>query len=245
MLILIDAGNSRLKWAAWADGRWQAQGVLANHELDVLPARLANFQPTWIGVSCVAGVAVREHIEAFARRCGIAPYWLRPVAELYGMVNRYHAPETLGADRFAALFACHCLGLAPCIMVMAGTALTIDALASEGVFQGGMILPGARLMRQALASGTAGLAESPGVCQDFPRATADAIETGLQAAHAGAVRAMHERLVRLDGRAVTTLVSGGDAESLAPHLPGEVRIVENMVLEGLLCLAKHLGVQGA
>jgi type III pantothenate kinase len=245
MLILIDAGNTRLKWAAWGDGRWQARGALANHELDALPERLANFRPAWIGVSCVAGVAVREYIETYARRCGIAPYWLRPVAELHGMVNSYRAPETLGADRFAALFACHCRGLAPCIMVMAGTALTIDALASEGVFQGGMILPGARLMRQSLASGTAGLAESPGVCQDFPRATPDAIETGLCAAQAGAVRALHERLVRLEGRDVATLVSGGDAEWLASHLPGEVRIVENMVLEGLLCLAKHLGVQGA
>ena len=245
MLILFDAGNTRLKWGVWSEGRWQDKGALANDALAELPARLAPFAPSWIGASCVAGAAVRERIDHYAHGCGVAPYWLRSSAAVFGMTSRYSDPESLGPDRFAALFACYCLGLAPCVMVTAGTALTVDALASDGVFQGGTIVPGAMLMRRSLADGTAGLANSSGVCQDFPRATVDAIETGVRDALVGAVEAPRARLERLEGRSVSVMLSGGDADVLAHNLRGEVRVVDNMVLEGLHWLAKHLGVPGA
>jgi type III pantothenate kinase len=146
----------------------------------------------------------------------------------------------LGSDRFAALFACHCLGLAPCVVATAGTALTIDALSSRGGFLGGLIVPGAELMRRALVSGTAGLANHAGVCQDFPRATADAIETGARDALAGAVLSLMARLEQREGHVVDLIISGGDAAWLAPALPDTARIVDDIVLEGLLWLAKHI-----
>lgn len=245
MLILIDAGNTRLKWGVWAEGAWRAKGALANSELDALDIQLAHYTPTWIGVSCVAGAAVRARIEDYARRRGIEPCWLRASAELFGLRSRYVQPETLGTDRFAALFACHCMGLAPCIVATAGTALTVDALGPDGVFEGGVIVPGAALMRRSLAERTAGLAISGGVCQDFPRATADAIETGVCDALVGSIMALRMRLEKSMGRSAPVLIGGGDAALLAPHLSGEVRVVENMVLEGLHWLAKHLDVPGA
>lgn len=245
MLILIDAGNTRLKWAVWSEGAWRAGGALPNEDVEALASRLSAYPPTWIGVSCVAGAAVRQGIECYARSQGIAPYWLTSSAELFGLGNRYVQPETLGTDRFAALFACHCKGLAPCILATAGTALTVDALGLDGVFEGGLIVPGAALMRRALAEGTAGLAISGGVCQDFPRSTADAIETGVIDALAGAIGALRQRLEASAGRSMPVLLGGGDAAWLAPHLGGEVQVVENMVLEGLHWLAKHLDVQGA
>lgn len=245
MLIFIDAGNTRLKWAVWSDGTWRARGALANDELATLASRLSAYPPTWIGVSCVAGTAVRQGIADYAAGQGIAPYWLRSDSELFGLLNRYSRPETLGTDRLAALFACHCQGLAPCVMATAGTALTVDALGSGGVFEGGLIVSGSALMRRALTEGTAGLAISGGVCQDFPRSTADAIETGIIDAQVGAIEALRLRLQRSAGRSVPVLIGGGDAALLAPHLSGEVRVVENMVLEGLHWLAKHLDVPGA
>jgi len=245
MLILIDAGNTRLKWGVWADGSWQAKGALANDSMSALPGVLAGFAPSWIGVSCVAGPSVRAAIETCARECGIEPYWLHSGGELFGMRNLYEDPATLGTDRFAALFACHCLGLAPCVVATAGTALTVDALSAQGEFLGGVIAPGAGLMRRSLAEGTAGLANSPGVCQDFPRATADAIETGIAEAMAGPISAMRERLARHAGRPVATVLSGGDAGLLARHLGYETHVIEDAVLEGMLWLAKHLGVRDA
>jgi type III pantothenate kinase len=245
MLILIDAGNTRLKWGVWSKGAWSARGALANTELDGLDSQLAPYTPTWVGVSCVAGAAVRARVEGYARSWGIAPYWLQARAELFGLRSRYTQPETLGTDRFAALFACHCLALAPCVMATAGTALTVDALGPDGAFEGGVIVPGAGLMRRSLTEGTAGLAISGGVCQDFPRSTADAIQTGICAALVGSIEALRTRLETSAGRPVPVLIGGGDAALLAPHLTGEVRVVENMVLEGLHWLAKHLDVPGA
>jgi type III pantothenate kinase len=240
MLILIDAGNTRLKWGAWAEGAWLAKGALDNARVDELGVMLAAYAPSWIGVSCVARAAVRAGIEAYARQVDVEAHWLRSEPELMGLRNSYAEPHTLGADRFAALLACHKLGLAPCVMATAGTALTVDALASGGEFLGGLIVPGAALMRGALATGTAGLANSAGVCQDFPRATADAIETGIDDALAGAVRAMRERLAREEGRPVTTVLSGGDAARLQRHLPFATRVMDDMVLEGLIWLARSL-----
>lgn len=245
MLILIDAGNTRLKWGVWSAGAWRARGALANDELAGLASQLSAYQPTWIGVSCVAGAAVRQGIADYAAQQGIVPYWLRSAAALFGLQNRYSRPETLGTDRLAALFACHCQGLAPCVVATAGTALTVDALGADGIFEGGLIVPGAALMRRALTEGTAGLAISGGVCQDFPRSTADAIETGIIDALVGAIEALRQRVQTSAGRPVPVLIGGGDAALLAAHLGGEVRVVENMVLEGLHWLAKHLDVQGA
>jgi type III pantothenate kinase len=245
MLILIDAGNTRLKWGAWAEGAWLAKGALDNARVDELGAALAGYAPSWIGVSCVAGSKVRAGIEVYARQAGVEPLWLRSEAELMGLRNGYTEPHTLGTDRFAALLACHKLGLAPCVIATAGTALTVDALASGGEFLGGLIVPGVALMRGALATGTAGLANSAGVCHDFPRATADAIETGIDDALAGAVRAMRERLERAEGRPVTTVLSGGDAARLRRSLPFETRVMDDLVLEGLLCLARSLDKRDA
>lgn len=244
MLILFDAGNTRLKWGAWKDGAWVAKGALTNDRLDELPLRLLGYAPTWIGVSCVAGEASRERVAAYASERGVETHWLRSGAELFGMTSHYRAPETLGSDRFATLFACHCMGLAPCVAATAGTALTVDALSSRGEFLGGTILPGAGLMHRALATGTAGLVNSAGVCQDFPQATAAAIETGIRDALVGSIDAMRTRLERFEDRSVAVVLSGGDAAMLSRHLSGEVRVVEDMVLEGLLWLAKHLGARG-
>jgi type III pantothenate kinase len=239
MLILLDAGNTRLKWGAWARGAWRARGALDNDRIDGLAEALAGYAPTWIGVSCVAGEAVRAGIADYARGVGVAPYWLRPTARLHGLANHYARPESLGSDRFAAVFACHCLDLAPCVMATAGTALTVDALSSRGEFLGGLILPGAGLMRGALARGTAGLADSSGVCQDFPRATGDAIESGIHAALAGAIEAQRARLAAREGGGVAVVLSGGDAAWLRPGLAGDVQVREDMVLEGLLWIAKR------
>lgn len=245
MLILIDAGNTRLKWGAWAAGAWLAKGALDNARVADLPAVLGDYAPTWIGISCVAGEAVRAGIAEYARSVGVAPHWLRSQGELHGLVNRYSRPESLGTDRFAALFACHCLGLAPCILATAGTALTVDALSSRAEFLGGLILPGAGLMRRALADGTAGLADSRGVCQDFPRATGDAIESGIRAAQVGAIQAQRARLAALEGGAVNLVLSGGDAAWLASGFNEDVMVREDMVLEGLLWIANRSAAAGA
>jgi type III pantothenate kinase len=158
------------------------------------------------------------------------------------VTNGYENPLQLGADRWAALIAARRRTVSevesppPAIVVNAGTAVTIDALDRDGVFRGGVILPGMRLMLQALAENTAALNVAPGVYQDFPVNTGDALYSGVIVAVAGAIEQMRKRL-RHDGGEVACFVSGGAADEIAPYLTGPLEVVDNLVLEGALALA--------
>ena len=250
MILLLDAGNTRVKWATWKDGRWLARGAFQSNHVKELSAALANGRPDWVGISCVAGEAVRSGlVEAFAA-AGLDPYWLQPASAGHGVVNRYRKPETLGADRYAIAIATFRRGFVPCVAVGVGTAVTIDAIAGDGEFLGGMILPSVALMRYALAVGTAALNNAEGSWRPFPRTTEDGIETGAWTAIAAAAVSMRVRLAVELGRDVGVVVTGGDSSRLVAHLrdigyDGELHVGENLVLEGLLWVARDLGVVGA
>ena len=121
-------------------------------------------------------------------------------------------------------------------MINAGTAVTIDALDAEGVFRGGIIVPGLRLMLRALAEHTAGLKVPPGSYHDFPTNTGDALYSGAMQAVVGAVGEMRKRLAGGAGE-VKSFLAGGAASEIAPHLGGAFEVVDNLVLEGVLALA--------
>jgi type III pantothenate kinase len=122
--------------------------------------------------------------------------------------------------------------------VNAGTAVTVDALDAHGVFRGGVILPGLRLMLQALAEKTAALKVAPGTYQDFPTNTADALYSGAVQAVAGAIEQVRARLKERDDAEVKCFVAGGAASEIAPHLNQPLEVVDNLVLEGVLALAE-------
>ncbi len=116
--------------------------------------------------------------------------------------------------------------------------MTVDALDATGTFLGGLILPGPQLMRQALSAGTAGVRTLTGQVQDFPRATGDAVETGIWRALTGAVEDMRIRLGQAADRPVVVVLTGGEAQALAAHVSEPRRVVEDLVLEGLACIAR-------
>jgi type III pantothenate kinase len=123
------------------------------------------------------------------------------------------------------------------VVVNAGTALTIDALTADGVFAGGIIVPGAELMRKALAANTAALKLRPGKFGFFPDTTGDAIVSGAVNASCGAIERMARFLEEAGEAQPLCVLSGGGAELLAPYLNLEVKLVDNLVLEGLLVMA--------
>ncbi|TFW18825.1 type III pantothenate kinase [Massilia arenosa] len=232
MLLLIDAGNSRVKWALANDaaplGQWSASGAVTHAELESLPTH-------WLGLeikrtlACnVAGPQMRARLDALLPS-GAA--WLESKPELKGMRNLYRNPAQLGVDRFAAALAARTLASGkPAIVAMCGTATTVDAITSQGDFAGGMILPGLALMANALARNTAQLPqveprELPG---GFADNTDDAIVSGILSAQAGAI----ERAVALH-KAEVLFLSGGAAPWVAPALRVPFQLVDNMVLAGL------------
>ena len=123
----------------------------------------------------------------------------------------------------------------PCVVVNARTAVTVDALDGEGVFHGGVILPGLNLMLHALAASTVSLKMPPGQYQNFPVNNADAMYSGAMQAVCGAIEQMRHRLGA--DPPPRCIVSGGAAPDIAAHLTAPVEVVDNLVLEGVLALA--------
>ena len=236
MILLIDAGNTRIKWALMRDGTWLAEGVLAHGEIPELAARLHAFPGVRrvLGAN-VAGPRIAADLADALGEAMPSPQWLQATELCCGVRNGYTLPAQLGPDRWAALIGARRLHGGACLVVSAGTATTVDLLDAQGRFQGGLILPGEELMRRSLARDTAGLPFAEGRYEAMPRNTADAIASGCLNAQAGAVERMFRQLDPAPD--ALCLVSGGGAARLLPLLNVPARHVDNLVLKGLAVVA--------
>jgi len=238
-VLAIDAGNTRVKWGLHDGARWLQSGHVDTARVKNLRNGFAGLPPLRaIVVSNVAGEAVGA---ALTRLLPDAPIVrrIRSAPAQCGVRNSYAKPAQLGCDRWAALIGARHLHRGAVVVVNAGTALTVDALTADGVFVGGIIVPGVELMRAALARDTAGLRRRPGTFSFFPDNTGDAIMSGAINALCGAVERIARHLEAGGGQAATCLLSGGAAGLLAPQLNLELKVVDNLVLEGLSVIARE------
>lgn len=235
MIVAIDAGNSRIKWGVH-NKKWLAQGALAHDEIAKLAETLRDHKITRAVVSNVAGSNVEKSIKATL--ANTPTLWVKSSAAACGIKNGYATPEQLGSDRWAALVAARHHTKSACIVASAGTALTVDALASNGTFLGGVIVPGFATMQSALHANTQ-LAPNGGELEDFPTNTDDAMTSGILRAMAGAVLTQYQALTMHNGALPRLLLTGGDAALLQELLP-EGEILDNLVLQGLWLLDKEL-----
>ena len=248
--LLIDVGNTFLKWGLFRanpDGGARENRIESGHalhdEIMALPAQFARLPtPAKIVISNVAGTRIRSStiriLEVWPE--APTPYWLVPQATQCGVTNSYRNPAQLGSDRWAALLgARYLLGPHAAMVVVCGTATTIDFLSADGVFKGGMIMPGLGLMLRSLHEGTAALPDQDGDFSPYPTQTVDAIASGCQHAQAGTI----ERLYTMEARTtpdVVCLISGGAAGAVAPRLSIPFQLHDNLVLEGLYRVSQDL-----
>ncbi len=244
LTLVIDVGNSRMKWGLAGPHGWVTAGITPNSEIGTLSLRDWHSLPRpmrAVGVN-VAGEAARVRVEAQLTRWRLVPDWLTASAAACGVTNRYAHPTQLGPDRWASLVAARRRSLTTdlfppaCVVVNAGTAVTIDSLDAEGAFRGGLILPGMRLMLRTLAENTAALKGPPGDFREFPDNTADALYSGAMQAICGAIEQMR-RQIDTNPAQVRVYLAGGAAAEIAPHLNPPVEVVDYLVLEGVLALA--------
>ena len=249
--LAIDVGNTRLKWALYDAPRPGATLLrhgavfletiddLADGEWKDLP------EPASMLGSIVVGDAARRRVEEQMAAWVAEPRWVVPAAAEAGLVNGYDHPHRLGADRWVALAGARqralAAGPAPAsaraaLVVMVGTAVTVDALDAGGRFLGGLILPGFGLMLKALEMGTAGLRVPTGEVVDFPTNTSDALMSGGTNAIAGAIERQYRRLRALAGHEPLLLLSGGAAVKVGPTLEFAFETVDTLIFEGLLHL---------
>lgn len=259
MILAIDAGNSRTKWGVFDEaGELKTHGAFLNGELHDADIPVAWQSCQRVVISNVAGPSISQTLDAMLQPFAIPMHWAVATAQACGVKNSYEQPQQLGSDRWAALIAAWQHYHAPCVVVNAGTALTIDALgfdrwdldtvSSIGTFLGGMILPGFSLMQLSLTQSTAEIAsrlqhEVEDNWQDFPTNTNAALHTGALTAMAAAIEAMYARLQQHEGKSPYCVLSGGDAVLLADMLSGDIAkhlvIADNLVLQGLLLIERE------
>ena len=258
--LLIDCGNTRIKWALLDDlsiapsdllGKitektglghaWRAYGARPHAEFEQLQADWRNLpELQQVIIANVAGPHVREQIlEKLQAVCRQLPKieWFASSLQRAGVHNGYHQPSQLGCDRFAAVIGAHAMLPGKNILVAnCGTATTLDGITASGQFIGGMILPGLALMAQSLARNTAQLPQVQHAAQlphTFADNTDDAIISGCINAQAGAIEKTVRELEHRLAQPVHCLLSGGAAFAIAPGLSILHQLLDNLVLLGL------------
>jgi len=242
-MLTIDIGNTCIKWAVWRSaGISQAGSVEYSKQAPAVAFETWNdsLPEKRVLVACVAGEAVEKALIGWMQaRWSVKPVFLRSSAKLNGVSNAYVDPSQYGADRWAALLGAHSLYRDPVCIIDAGTAITVDLMDAEGGHQGGRILPGLRMMREALLNGADGIHQADGTFTAFANNTADAVSSGtlhmLQAALIEICASARQCL----GSNMKIIITGGMSERLMslPGLP-EMLHEPDLVLNGLHAVAE-------
>jgi type III pantothenate kinase len=247
--LALDIGNTRLKWAHYAEPRpgsaLLAQGAEFLENIDKLAdGAWRHMAPPSQVLGCVvAGDALKRRVQEQMDLWDVVPQWVVASDQEAGLRNGYDYPSRLGADRWVAMIgAYHHLrkrGQAlPFVVVMVGTAVTVEAVDADGKFLGGLILPGHGIMLRALESGTAGLHVPTGEVHEFPTNTSDALTSGGTFAIAGAVERMVQHVHSLCGQEPACIMTGGAGWKMAPSMTRPCELVDNLIFEGLLQMAQ-------
>ena len=248
--LALDIGNTRLKWAQYRTAHpgaaLLAQGAEFLENIDKLAdgawSRLP--PPTHVLGSVVAGDAVKRRVELQMELWDVTPQWVVASDSEAGVRNGYDHPTRLGADRWVAIIGAYHRMLAqgaprPMVVVMVGTAVTVEAVSADGRFLGGMIIPGHGIMLRALESGTAGLHVPTGEVRPFPTNTSDALTSGGTYAIAGAVECMVQHVRSHCGGEPVCIMTGGAGWKMAPSMTRPFELVDNLIFDGLLQMAER------
>jgi type III pantothenate kinase len=247
--LAIDVGNTRLKWALYDRPHTQAnvlaQGAEFLENIETLAeGSWANLPvPTRMLGCVVAGDAVKRRVQEQMDLWDVEPQWVVSSNEESGITNGYDHPTRLGSDRWVAMVGARHRMLTrglqkPLVVVMVGTAVTVEAIDQHGKFLGGLILPGHGIMLRALESGTAGLHVPTGEVRPFPTNTSDALTSGGTYAIAGACERMVQHLRDHTGLEPQCVMTGGAGWKMAPSMAIEFELVDSLIFDGLLKVAQ-------
>ena len=244
--LLLDGGNSQLKWAWVENGTFSEVGRAPYRDLTQLGEEWLQFADEDVKiVGCaVCGSVKKAMVEEQLTR---PVEWLSSMPQALGIRNHYRRPEEHGSDRWFNALGSRRFTQNACVVVSCGTAITTDALTEDNHYLGGTIMPGFHLMKEAMALKTANLNRPIGKVYPFPTTTPNAIASGMMDAVCGALMMMHGRLKDKtgEGKPVDIIITGGGAARVVQALPesfvhdNQVKIVDNLVIHGLLHWIAH------
>ncbi len=246
MRLLIDIGNTRLKWACQDDGRLSPADAIVyetgnlENELAIIWQDFNTPQDVWI--SSVAQQGVNEIIERYLNsHWGITPNFIQSSRAFLGVTNSYTEPHKLGSDRWLAMVAAY-QHEGRCVMIVdCGSAVTIDAVNDDGQHIGGVIAPGIALSNFVLTRQTSlrwQAATGMLPAKVFANSTTDGITSGIGYGIIGLIEKAHRELADT-GQHPVVYLTGGDAAFISHALSIEHKQVDDLVLQGLAILANH------
>jgi type III pantothenate kinase len=245
--LLVDIGNSRVKWATLEQGRAGEQHAAEHSGWTVDDWRRTLFAPA--GITRVIAATVAGGPSADALRAatlsevGRDAIFVATSREAAGVRNAYADPQLLGVDRWLAVLAAHRVVSGHCCVADIGTAATVDVVTSDGQHLGGFIVPGPALMMRALWRGTSELAAktvTSGASGSplFADNTRDAIERGCCVAIAALIDRSVAELADRVGTPPVLLLTGGAAGRVLPYVRTAGEVIPDLVLRGLAILAE-------
>lgn len=240
--LLIDVGNSRIKWAQSRAGKLTGHGS-AEHA-GLVPAGLNQVKEslTRIIAANVAGEAYGQRLNDWAQRQWQLEVEFVAVNPDNGNIDiAYSDPARFGVDRWLALIAARALASADVVVIDAGTALTVDVLSAQGRHLGGIITPGLALMQQSLQQKTAEIQSGMSAQESVKPVilgtdTASGVASGCLYAVTGAIEHLLAKLEGQTSSSPSVIISGGAAEAVQTELTIESRHVPDLVLQGMQIL---------
>lgn len=242
MNLLIDSGNSLIKWALEKDGIFITEGECLTSRASSLHGLWENYaKPDRVIVANVAGKMVAAEIrKAASELWQLDAEFIASTRNCCGLTNGYHNPAQLGVDRWMAMVAAFQMIDGPVIVVDCGTAVTIDLVKQGGLFAGGVIMPGLMTAFRSLEIGTDAIEEINSFNSDMSsvaQSTKDAVIAGVLLCLAGGIERVVKEQTLLSEQRPTVLLTGGDGEKLVPYLTISTQLEPALVLQGLQVFA--------
>jgi type III pantothenate kinase len=246
MFLLIDIGNTKTKWmlrdnkSIYKHNSFLTEDIDQDHfEFDVAIKKIL--------ISNVAGFEKEAILKIKLKKFSCPVEFIKAHKKLNHLINNYQDATKLGTDRWLSALSISHEIKKTAVIVSVGTAVTIDYVSfdekkSQHTFEGGVILPGLHLTKNALENNTADLKNSEGVFQMPPINTGNAIQSGFILSVLGNIKSFFE-LASSKSRDMKIILSGGDAELIHQHMDEDLKkyvsIKKDLVLEGLFVFASH------
>ncbi|MBE0468469.1 MAG: type III pantothenate kinase [Methyloprofundus sp.] len=240
MNLLVDIGNTRLKWVLQHSDKMDSFGAVVHNQDDFSAALISAWQllsvPDGIYFACVGSIELKQLlitiIEQLWPNCPIQEIHTKKYS--HGLSNAYLNPEKLGVDRWLVMLGAFEHYPAPLCVVDLGTAITLDVIDEQGQHLGGMIMPGLTLLKQSLSKGTADL----NFCSEMHKqGLANYTQAAIYNGCLCAVKGFVEAGLRQTTKTSRLILTGGDAEFLADTLRLDAVVDAELIFKGMALLS--------
>jgi len=254
VILTVDIGNSRIKWASWENEEIVDRGVtsyVSGKKLEAFDKLFSTLKktslekPLSVYAVCVAGEKMSQALSDWVvQQWQLKVVFLKTQKQFKNIINAYENPEQHGVDRWAAVVAGHLdnPGFSVCV-ISAGTAITVDLVNKNGQHLGGYILPSFDTMHAALLADTANVKSTYSMQfhrHSIPDNTSDAVNQGLHKLLQAGLRDLCQFAKNKMDDPMHIILTGGFANIIRDYPDMPVMLHKpDLVMQGLYSIMQH------